>query len=111
MALEPVRYYCPCCGYDGLGCPAYECLSSPPWGDFGTPPYGQTLGMPSYEVCACCGFEFGFDDDPGASEGTSFEAYLNEWIETGANWFTPAKRPNNWELQKQIAVVQKEPVR
>ena len=62
-----VKHYCPCCGYDGLSCPAYSELGPPPWPRLGEPPYSSHLGFPSYEVCSCCGFEYGLDDDPGAT--------------------------------------------
>ncbi len=81
MTLVVARYHCPCCGYDGLSCPAYSELGPPPWPYLGQPPFSEHLGFPSYEVCPCCGFEFGFDDDPGAaSKSSSFGEYRAEWL-------------------------------
>ena len=55
---------CPVCGYDGL----YE------------PPYNEK-GSGSYEICPCCGFQFGYDDFP----------YEEMLIAGGAiNWQTEA---------------------
>jgi hypothetical protein len=55
----------------------------PPDGLVLTPPYGDLLGVPSYEVCPSCGFEFGNDDNPGTSPHTSFERYRAEWVLDG----------------------------
>lgn len=40
-----MKYICPICGYDKLL----------------EPPYDE-YNNPSYEICPCCGFEYGFDD-------------------------------------------------
>ena len=95
---------CPCCGWDGLELPAYRNLSRASVSDDPVrPPYSRYLGYPSYEVCACCGFEFGNDDEPGTGEGVSFKAYLAEWIKTGSSWFDPTRRPHDWSLERQLA--------
>jgi hypothetical protein len=96
--------YCPCCGHPGLCEPAYEHLGPPPWGNLGTPPYGPRLGIPSFAVCDCCGFQFGYDDDPGAGPGVSFARYLNDWAAGGGTWFYPGKRPVGWSLTDQLRV-------
>ena len=44
--------------------------------EFNEPPYLDN-GAPSYEMCSC-GFEFGFDDDPGASKD-SVDGVVNNW--------------------------------
>lgn len=93
---------CPCCGYFGLSAPAYADLPAPPWSDLGSPPYSQAYGFPSYEVCPCCGFEFGNDDEPGTAAGATFAAYLREWIVAGCNWFDAEKRPSRWSLDFQL---------
>lgn len=77
-------YICPVCGYDKL----HEM------------PYRQ--GCPSYEICSCCGFEFGFDD---MDQKESFESYRKSWIDQGAKWFTPGKKPDNWDLNEQLKKV------
>lgn len=40
-----MKYICPVCGFKGLTEPAYD-----------------DQGNHSYEICSCCGFQFGFDD-------------------------------------------------
>lgn len=95
-------YFCPCRGYPALGMSAYELLGPPPWGDLGEPPYAPRLGAPSYDCCDCCGFEFGFDDEPGAGAGVSFAQYLRNWVARGCRWFYPDKRPVDWCLKAQL---------
>jgi hypothetical protein len=96
-------FVCPCCGYPDLDCAPYENMSLPPWLDHGSPPYHQRYGAASYDCCSCCGFEYGFDDDPGASStASSFAEYLQRWISDGCEWFEPAKRPMDWSLDRQL---------
>ena len=103
--MAAATHFCPCCGYPGLRVPAYDGLNPPPWGDLGGPPYGPRLGAPSYDVCDCCGIEFGFDDEPGAGSGVSFTEYRRDWIAGGCEWFDPQKRPPGWSLEEQLQVV------
>ena len=44
--------------------------------EFKEPPYLED-GAPSFEICGC-GFEFGFDDDPGASKD-AVNGVVNNW--------------------------------
>lgn len=79
-------YECPVCGYPGLRTKPYE--RWPPPEDVEIfPPYEEFLGRPSYEVCPRCGFEFGNDDNPGASPPVSSEQYRREWELEGSPWF------------------------
>lgn len=102
MSLVQLHYYCPCCGYPDLKMPAYRDLGQPPWLDHGLPPYEDRYGPASYDVCPCCGFEFGNDDNPGISEPVTFEEYRNEWIAGGCKWFDETKRPTEWSFREQL---------
>ncbi len=97
------QYICPCCGYPELTAPAYADASSVGLVRGLSAPYCVHFGMPSYEVCPCCGFEFGNDDEPGTSSPTTFEQFLAEWISEGMPWFAPSKRPQLWSLKEQLA--------
>ncbi|WP_028402360.1 hypothetical protein [Ectobacillus panaciterrae] len=77
-----MTYICPVCGYDGLEEPLYD-----------------EDGDPSYEICSCCGFEYGFDD---LDQEYSFEQYRRKWIEQGASWFSDYLKPSKWSLKKQL---------
>jgi len=100
---------CPCCGYAGLEQAQYDQLKSTPVSNDLQPPYCQYFGFPSYEVCACCGFEFGFDDEPGVSEPSTFHKYRQEWIADGAKWFDASKLPVGWSLHQQLQAAGIEP--
>ncbi len=76
-------YMCPVCGFVGLV----------------EPPYNEAGGA-SFEICSCCGFEYGFDDQ---SEGRSFEDYRRAWLADGAKWFDPDRRPADWYVEAQLA--------
>jgi len=82
ISKDASSYICPVCGYDGL-----EEL-----------PYNE-YGNPSYEICHCCGFEYGFDD---LDQGYSFKKYREDWIEDGKKWFSPENKPDNWNYNSQI---------
>jgi len=81
------RYICLVCGYNRL-----EEL-----------PYGID-GYPSYEICACCGFEYGYDD---LDRGESFKEYREKWLNNGAQWFVPKERPAHWNLSEQLKNITK----
>lgn len=78
------KYICAVCGYDQLDEPQWK-------GD-----------APSYEICPCCFFQAGFDDD-GASYPVTVEEYRKNWLRhkgTWANFLT--RRPENWDLREQL---------
>lgn len=81
----------------------YQDLERVPVPDHVEPPYSRHFGMPSYEVCDCCGFEFGNDDEPGTAEGVSFATYLADWMSRGATWANPRCKPTGWSLEGQLA--------
>ena len=73
-------YACPVCDLVGLNVRPYPTWPPLP-GVILAPPYFDQLARESYEVCARCGFEFGFDDSPGGDmPGDSFESYREERI-------------------------------
>ncbi|MBP3950319.1 hypothetical protein [Bacillus suaedae] len=78
-----MKNVCPVCGFDQLA----------------EAPYDKD-NNPSYEICDCCGFEFGYDDD---SEGKTFEEYRKEWISNGCQWFNEDKKPQEWDVERQLS--------
>ena len=96
------KYSCPCCGYALLEGPPYANMNARPSKPHGRPPYSERYGMPSYDVCSCCGYEYGNDDEPGTAEPFSFEVYLANWIKDGCEWFEEEKKPTNWNLESQL---------
>jgi hypothetical protein len=100
--LADVGFTCPCCGYQGLTEPPYRFLPDVSATRGVDPPYARHFGDPSYEVCDCCGFEFGNDDEPGTGTPVPFELYLKAWIEAGCPWLSPDRRPQGWRLEEQL---------
>ncbi|MCW8987861.1 MAG: hypothetical protein OQK75_09365 [Gammaproteobacteria bacterium] len=68
---------CPVCGYGPL-----------------SEPYKSSQELRrSYDICSCCGCEYGYDDD---------ESFYNEWVNNGCNWFDKKEKPKEWVLESQI---------
>jgi hypothetical protein len=64
-------------------------------------PWGESGDCPTYEICPCCGVEFGNEDYLMESA----KKYRKEWISGGANWFAPKGKPEHWQLSEQIMKV------
>lgn len=63
---------CLVCGYKGLE----------------EPPYDE-LGNSSFEICSCCGFQFGLDDeDRDYSKEELYKSYREDWIKDGSKPFS-----------------------
>lgn len=79
--LNDQKYICPVCGYDGLD----------------EPPYDST-GSASFDICPCCGTEFGYDD----SVKTHAEI-RDRWLNNGGHWWsTTIPALANWNPYDQI---------
>jgi hypothetical protein len=77
------KYICPVCGYSKLSEPPYDLLN----------------GAPSFNICPCCGCEFGYNDaTPWAKEN-----HRKKWIERGTPWFDPKYKPLDWNLREQLS--------
>ena len=74
------KKYCRICGYR---------LGFEPWGD--------DEKTPTYEICPCCGVEFGNED----YTAESIREYRDHWIRTGCKWFEQRKRPLAWSWHVQ----------
>lgn len=74
-------YFCKVCGYKN---------AEAPWGED-----GQT---PSFEMCPCCGVEFGFED----YLETGLRDYREKWIQEGCPWFKERMKPPHWSLEDQL---------
>lgn len=97
-------YTCPCCGYNKLEVNPYSNMPENPHPVQVQPPYEDHWGMASYEICPCCGFEFGNDDRPMHEENaTNFQEYLRNWfVNEKGQWFEERERPKNFDLQEQL---------
>ena len=82
MSVE-ARFMCPVCGC----------------GELKKPPRSETTGG-SYEICPCCGFQFGYDDE---DQGISDEEWRRRWIEKGMPWSARIRRPPpGWDPVEQL---------
>ena len=64
----------------------------------GFAPWGKDKNSPTYNICPCCGVEWGNEDYTTASR----TEYRNKWLAAGAKWFEPQKKPANWNLEEQL---------
>jgi len=62
-----------------------------PWGDDGE--------APTYNICECCGVEFGYED--ATMQG--IKSYRSKWIDSGAKWSRKKSKPDNWSLEEQLS--------
>ena len=61
-------------------------------------PWGKDGNCPTYEICPCCGVEFGNED----CTKESTKQYREKWINDGAKWFEPEVKPKNWNKEEQF---------
>lgn len=61
-------------------------------------PWGKDNNTPNFEICACCGAEFGYND----CNIHAIRKYRNEWLLNNAEWFDSKKKPFNWSLEMQM---------
>jgi hypothetical protein len=76
------KYYCHVCGYPDL--------DYAPWGEDGQ--------SPSFDICPCCGVEFGYEDATDIAK----KIFRENWISSGAEWFDPKIKPAYWNLKQQL---------
>ena len=62
------------------------------------PPWGNDGKSPNFEICYCCGVEFGYED----RTFNSINNYRKKWLEKGSPWFYSKEKPENWNLQDQL---------
>jgi len=61
-----------------------------PWGDDGK--------SPTYEICPCCGVEFGNEDY--TVESTII--YRKKWLNDNLNWYEKNSKPSDWNFENQL---------
>ena len=56
-------------------------------------------GCASFDICSCCGVEFGHED----INVDTCKKYRNNWINTlNAKWFNEKIKPKHWSLDLQL---------
>ncbi len=66
---------------------------------YAEPPWGADGKTASFDICDCCGVEFGYEDSTPAAVA----AYRSGWIARGLPWFKPARKPADWNGARQLA--------
>lgn len=64
-----------------------------PWGDDGK--------SPSYQICSCCGVQFG----KGDVSLEEIKMYRTQWINHGCKWLKEDTKGKNWNLTHQITKI------
>lgn len=57
--------------------------------------------IPHYIICSCCGSASGNEDY--ILESIQFSR--KNWMENGCKWFYPSEKPDNWNLDNQLAQI------
>jgi hypothetical protein len=63
------------------------------------PPWGDDDQTPSWDICSCCGTEFGYED----CTVSSVKKRREEWLALGAKWADKKMKPTNWTFEIQAA--------
>ena len=63
--------------------------------------WGEDGKTPTFDICACCGTEFGYDD----ANKEAVKRTRQRWLDGGAVWFAPEFRPERWNLSEQLKQV------
>jgi hypothetical protein len=65
---------------------------------YSEPPWGEDGQSPSFDICACCGAEFGYED----CQLAAVRRYREQWLSGGAKWWDPKFEPEGWSLDEQL---------
>ena len=83
--MKSSNFICPVCGYNRLQ------------------EKTRDNNVPSFEICSCCGTEFGYDD----CNQESIMKRRIKWIESGYKWFSEEDKPDNWNAIEQLKNIEK----
>ena len=71
-----------------------ECVA-----DFkGDPPWGEDGTLPTFNICGCCGVEFGCGD----FTLKAIHSRRKTWLIQSAKWEDKEEKPNDWDLEEQM---------
>lgn len=68
------------------------------------PPWGEDGETPAFEICGCCGVDFGYQD----CTLETVKKFREEWLKKGGKWIAPDEKPANWSLEEQMKKIPKE---
>jgi hypothetical protein len=74
--------------------------------DFGDSyfPWGEDGESASFDICPCCGCEFGYED----VIPTAARNHRQRWLAGGAQWRKPKERPIGWSAERQLQQIAQE---
>jgi hypothetical protein len=64
-------------------------------------PWGEDCNSPTFDICDCCGVEFGYED----ATIEAADRFREIWIKNGAHWFNEKGKPEDWNLLNQLAKI------
>jgi hypothetical protein len=67
----------------------------------GEPIYGLDGHSPTFNICDCCGVEFGYED----TILPAIYRYRGQWIQTGCLWHSRRSQPEDWNLAQQMTQI------
>lgn len=62
------------------------------------PSWGEDGNTPSFNICDCCGTEFGYED----ATIVAIKRTREKWLSKGAKWSEPKAKPKDWVLEVQL---------
>lgn len=65
-------------------------------------PQSEDGESPTYDICDCCGVEFGYED----STLKGIKMYRSKWLDNGAKWYHKKSEPESWSLEEQLSHMQ-----
>jgi hypothetical protein len=64
-------------------------------------PWGAYDDAPSFEICPCCGVQFGVMDETPLLASQERQ----DWLSKGMPWFQEDQKPENWQPEAQLAQI------
>lgn len=61
-------------------------------------PWGEDGKSPTFQLCPCCGVQFGKED----LTLESIKEYRDGWISKGGKWFVKNEKPESWDVEAQM---------
>jgi hypothetical protein len=67
----------------------------------GVAPWGEDGKTSSFDICGCCGVQFGYED----CKVEDIREYRKQWLSNRAVWFCPHEKPENWNCDDQLTFI------
>lgn len=66
--------------------------------DLKEPPWGESGRDPTFNICPCCGVEFGSQD----CRASGVVRERKRWIVSGGEWWKVKSKPPGWSFEEQV---------